>query len=268
MGDEIGAAIYGEITDVLDQASDLIFRNEIVEKTLIGTREICDAEIRASVNALLMQFAKPLIISAIRPLPLKTTDTARSDALLQYKRELKAFSQFYTGQRSEFSDVHSYIAGNGHAAAQGEGRSIRNNSADKPAPVAGLLDRFRGGSSNSPDTSQKSKPVKDHKYDAPFELAKEAVRKDIDLCRELLSNALARAAGLSAFRLSQFETLERRFGVQDSENKWKGAIQKASRTPGTKADVEKVFLAWREKRTQYVGHLAMISKVLKRHSEL
>jgi hypothetical protein len=266
MGDEIGAAIYGEITDVLDQASDLIFRNEIVEKTLIGTRETYDAELKASVNALLMQFAKPLIISAIRPLPLKTTDTARSDALAQYRRELKAFSQFYTGQRSEFSDAHSYIAGDEQAAAaQGKNGAVKNSAgaADKPPPANGGLLRFRSGSSNSADPGRMP-----NRYDLPFEQAKEAVRKDIDLCRELLSNALARAAGLSAFRLSQFETLEKRFGLPDSKNRWKGAIQKASKTLSTKTDVEKVFQAWQKERTEYDEHLATISKVLKRHNEL
>jgi hypothetical protein len=271
MGDEIGSAIYGEITEVLDQASDLIFRNDIVEKTLIGARETYDAEIRASVNALLMQFAKPLIISAIRPLPLKTTDTARSDSLAQYRRELKAFSQFYTGERTEFSDAHSYIAGDVHVAAPARAKNGANAGAEKPAPASNGLFRFRAngnGVDSAAGNGEEPNPVKDHKYDAPFEQAKNAVRKDLDLCRELLSNALARAAGLSAFRLSQFETLEKRFGLPDSENRWKGAIQRASKTPGTKTDVEKVFLAWQKERTQYDENLATIAKVLKRHNEL
>src|SRR5262249_15612741 len=156
----IGAAIYGEITEVLDQASDLIFRNDIVEKTLIGTRQTYDAEIKASVNALLMQFAKPLIISAVRPLPLKTTDTARSDALAQYRRELKAFSQFYTGQRSEFSDAHSYIAGHEQVAVAARGRNGAASGAEKPSASTNGLFRFRASSSNSAD--QQLMPVKDH----------------------------------------------------------------------------------------------------------
>jgi hypothetical protein len=269
LGDEIGSAISGEITEVLDHASQLIFRNAIVEKTLIGTRDTYDAEVKASVNALLMQFSRPLIISAIRPLPLNTTDTARSDALAQYRRELKAFSQFYTGQRTEFADAYVYIAGEeSSVAAASRGKSANGGNGEKPPSANGLLDRFKGGSSSPLDASQKPKPVEDHRYDAPFERAKEAVRKDIDLCRELLSNSLARAAGLSAFRLAQFETLDKRFRLPDSKNRWKGAIQKARKTAETKADVERVFSLWRKERTQYDEHLAAISEVLKHYNEL